>query len=201
MGENIDNIGFIFSKVKSKVKCNKRKYANCKVVVFELNKEDFVSSTLNISTSQEDAWDNFKAGLVDLINGIFVISVTKCDRLYSFGAKLIRIKVCKCCEVVHLYLNYNIIPNITSNGCVGCPDICIPLTPNSPVPTSITYPQNYWPNTNALNKEQDYKTSPSANVVGNFFFNVESTYYYDVKFYYNNKYSPNICFANWIVCS
>jgi hypothetical protein len=201
MGENINDIGFIFSKVKSSVKCNKRKYVNCKIVVMELKKEDFVSSTLNISTSQQDAWDNFKVGLTNLINGLFVISVTKCDRLFSFGAKLIRIKVCKCCDIVHLYFNYNIIPNTTNNNCSGCTDICIPLTPSSAVPTTACLPQNYWPNTNAPYKSTDYNTPPSANVVGNFFFNVESTNYYDVKFYYNNEYCPNVCFANWIVCS
>ncbi len=201
MGENIDNIGFIFSKVKSCVKSNKRKYAGCKVTVFELKKEDFVMSALSVSTTQQDAWENFKAGLIDLVNGIFVISVTKCDKLYSFGAKLIRAKVCKCCDIVHLYFNYNIVPNTTNSNCSGCTDICIPLTPSSPVPTTGCLPQNYWPNSNAYNKMSDYKTSPSANVVGNFFFNVETTNYYDVKFYYNNKYCPEVCFANWIVCS
>jgi len=200
MGENIDNIGFIFSKVKSTLKCNKKKYGNCKISVFELKKEDFVTSTLNISITQEDAWENFKDGLIDLVNGIFVISVTKCDKLYSFGAKLLRVKVCKCCDIVHLYLNYNIIPNTVNNGSAGCGDICIPLTPSSTVPTTGCQPSNYYPNTNAFNKQTDYNISPSANVVGNFFFNLESTNYYDVKFYYNNMYCPNVSFANWIVC-
>ncbi len=201
MGECIDNIGFIFSKVKSCIKRNKSQFPNCKLASFKLEKQDFVSSTLGLSTSQDDAWNNFKENIINLINGIFVISVTKCDVLHSFGAKLVRIKVCKCCDVVYLYFNYNIIPNTFNSNCSGCNNICIPLTPSSEVPTTSCYPSNYWPNTNAPNKLNDYNTPPCANVAGNFFYNLESTNYYDVKFYYNNTYCNNVSFANWIVCN
>ncbi len=197
MGECINNIGFIFSKAKTCVK-NKRKYGNCLVTSFKLDKSDFVTSTLDISTSQEESWNNFKNNIINWVNGYFVISVTKCDKLHSFGAKLMKIKVCECCDVVYLYFNFNIIPNSVNDTCNNNNSVCFPLTSASNVPSGSCFPPNYWPNTNAIGKTDDFINPPCANTVGNFFYNLESTYYYDVKFYYNEKYCTNLCFKKTI---
>jgi hypothetical protein len=183
MGECIDNIGFIFSKVKISIK---NRCLNYKIASFKLNKEDFVSSTLNISTSYDDAWINFKNNIINLINSLFVISVTKVNRLHSFGAKLIKIKDCKCCDNLKLYFNFNIIPNtVNTKSC----NTCIPLVENSNVPNTSCFPPNYWPDNNT------YTVSPSANIVCNNFYELESITYTDVKFYYNNLYCNQVCFA------
>lgn len=189
MGECIDNIGFIFSKITNTIKCNK-KYNNCKVTCMKLEKKYFVSSTLTISTTIEEAWEGFKNNIINLVNANFVISATKCSKLHSFGAKLIKIKVCKCCDIIHLYFNYNIIPNSINNA--TCNNICIPVELTSNVPTTSCIPSNYWPNT--PDEVYDSNKSPCANIVGNIFYDLESTIYTDVKFYYNTLYCNDVNF-------
>lgn len=81
-----------------------------KICIFKLKKEHFVSSSLNISTCTDDAWQVFKKNIIYQRNGNFVISITKCDNVsHSFYANLIKAKCCDCCEAVILYFKYNII--------------------------------------------------------------------------------------------
>ena len=105
MTDSINTIGFIFNKAKTIIKCDrKRKYntfccANnyCvnnlyKICVFKLEEENFISSTLNISTDNENAWETFKNNIATLLDAFFIISVTKCNKLHSFNAKFIKYK-------------------------------------------------------------------------------------------------------------
>ena len=183
---------------------------NYKICIFKLCKEELLSSTLGIATNFNEAWLNFYNGILNLLNAYFVISVTKCEILHSFNAKLIRVKYCDDCNVVILYFKYNFIPftnnlnpdldenNISNsnnnllipnNQASSCGSL-IKLNSCSNVPTEQTcYPSNYWPT-----NEVDNKTS--VNKVSNFSYNnLTSTTYHNLKFYYNDKYVDNICFS------
>ena len=137
--EYLSQIGFVFNKAETHIRCDKNKryaknkcqeccyynkfynQASCnkcssselyKICIFKLSKKDFCLSTLAISTTFDEAWESFKNNILYLVNGNFVISVTKCNKLHSFYANLIKIKTCKCCDVVSLYFKYNIIPRL-----------------------------------------------------------------------------------------
>lgn len=179
---------------------------NYKLCIFKLCKSNFISSTLNISFDFDSAWQTFVENVGKLINAYFVISVSKCDELHSFNAKLIKVKNCSCCDAMVLYFKYNFIPfnystptlpNYTTyetkefkNGC----GTCIPITYYSNIPQSACTPPNYWPV-----PKKDIANKPCANIIGNFAYdNLKCTTYYDIKFYYNDKYCENICFASII---
>lgn len=188
MTDCIDTIGFIFQKSRVQIKCYKTGCYRYKLAVFKLCKSDFVSSTLDIATSVEDAWNSFRNNVINLINSDFMISVTKCNKLNSFGAKLVKVKKCSCCDDVSLYFNFNIVPNTPTN-CNNTNSICIPLTPSSNVPNVSCYPENYWPDSQA-----NLNNPTCANIAGNFFYNLECGNYFDVKFYYSETFCNNPCF-------
>jgi len=141
MPECLNAVGFVFNSVKTYIKKDKNnKYVKCncqecnylnscnnvsvvcsscknnscyKICIFKLKKENFVSSSLDISTSLEDAWDTFKRNIIYQKNGNFVISVTKNNKLHSFYANMIKAKKCKCCDSILLYFKYNVISDLT----------------------------------------------------------------------------------------
>jgi len=206
MTNSINTIGFIFNKVKTIIKCDKkRKYSYCKcsnnfcvnnlykICVFKLQKENFVSSTLNISTDNEDAWKNFKENIYTLINAFFIISVTKCNFLHSFNAKFINYKKCDCCDAILLYFRFNIIPyNINMDTCTNC----LPVVCDSNIPTTSSIIPNYWPSS-----EYNDNNKISYNSMSNFAYkDFKSTVYSDVKFFYNDKYANNLCFTKSTNC-
>lgn len=193
MINSTDTIGFMFSKTE--IKCNKthkcscvcdnnddNKYKKIKICIFKLEKDFFISSTLGISTNYDEAWLNFTIKIIDLINEIFTISVTKCNILHSFHAQLIKTKYCKCCDTIHLHFKYNFVP--ISNTCSSS---CIQI--NGEIPNKICMPNNYWPDTNDLIQ----KSTNNGNFV---YDNLDSGIYTDIKFYYDDLYCSNICFIN-----
>ncbi len=195
MTEYINTIGFMFQKSDIKVKCYKSGCYRYKLAQFKLTKSNFLSSTLGITTSPDDAWNSFKVNIYTLINSDFMISVTKCSKLSSFGAKLVKVKKCSCCsDVIGLYFSFNIVP-LTPTTCNYSNSICIPLTSNSNVPNVSCTPDNYWPD----NKAPDFSQTP-ANTAGNFFYNLESGTYSDIKFFYQENYCGTPCFKQQIIC-
>ncbi len=194
----IDTIGFIFSKSKVTLKSYRKGCYKYKLALFKLTKEDFVSSTLNISTSVDESWEYLKANVLDFINQEFMISVTRCTKFNSFGARLAKVKVCKCCDVINLYFYYNIIPGINTYcnpQCNPTNTLCIPLVNNSNMPSVSCYPENYWPDINPNNSQSYYPPGPCANIVGNFFYNLDCGTYYDIKFYCKSAICSNPCFT------
>ena len=189
MTECIDTVGFIFQKSCVKIKCYKTGCYRYKLAVFKLNKSDFISSTLVIASTPEEAWNGFKNNVSTLLNSDLIISVSKCNKLNSFGAKLVKVKSCTT-DSLSLYFSFNIVP-LAPSICNSTNSVCIPLTSNSTVPTTSCSPDNYWPDT-------DY-TAPNqtcANLSGNFFYNLECGTYNNVKFFIQNDYCQTPCFKN-----
>jgi hypothetical protein len=188
--QNLDAVGFVFDNVKTNIKwdnsckyssnrcqmCpqtypqfNIGKIAPCnscsnstqyKVCIFKLKKEYFVSSSLGISTTFQDAWEQFVNSIIYQTNGNFVISVTKCDNsAHSFYANLLRVKKCSCCDAVILYFKYNIVsltpPALLTNPYTG-PDYT--STPTFPINTYKTIGANYESNITWNIKSGLYKT-------------------------------------------
>jgi len=204
MTDSINTIGFIFNKAKTTIKCDKKnKYSDCylnnchsnnycvnnlyKICVFKLEPENFVSSTLNITTDNENAWELFKNNVCNLLNAFFIISITKCKKIHSFNAKFIRYKKCDCCNAILLYFKFNIIPfNLNINNC----DNVIPITHDSNIPVTCNVIENYWPS-------EDFQDNHklSYNGISNFAYkDLKSYIYTDVKFFCNDKYSNTLCF-------
>jgi hypothetical protein len=121
----INQNGFNFSKANVEVYHNykKKKYKKCKcskcvkyfknknMCIIHLCKSNFVSSSLAVATSIDDAWNQFKEYLPNYIYGHFIISLTMCGKFKSMFSQLVRIKFSPCCQIVSLFLRYNFIPN------------------------------------------------------------------------------------------
>jgi len=201
MTDSINSLAFIFSKSKTIIKCDKkRKYLdNCcsnsnycinnlyKVCIFKLEEQYFISSTLNLCTKNENAWELFKCNVTNLLNAFFIISVKKCTSYHSFNAKLIKCKKCDCCNAILLYFKFNIMPfGTTSTACSEC----IPITCDSNIPYTSSIIPNYWPSTDP---EDNHLVS--YNRMANYAYeDLKSYVYRDIKFYYNDKYAANLCF-------
>jgi len=143
--------------------CNKcTNNSQYKVCIFKLKKEHFVSSSLAISTSILDAWEEFKKNIIYQKNGNFVISITKCDNTFhSFYANMIKAKKCECCDSIILYFKYNII------SLLSCPQLAY---------QDITQPtHNPYNNIGA-----DYES--------NITYNLKSGLYKSVKFFNSSNY-------------
>lgn len=169
-----------------------------KIAIFKLKKEHFISSSLEVSTGTNDAWEQFKHNIMYQRNGNFVISVTKCNKSHSFYANLIKAKKCKCCESVLLYFKYNIIgllsncDNTQSQYYNYLPGQCCnpPPLQNSPYVGNLNSNTNVFTNTNNLsnpNTCNPYLTA-SANINGNITYDLKSDEYYNVKFFYSPIY-------------
>lgn len=132
-----------------------------KICIFKLKKEDFVSSSLDISTGAEDAWENFKKNIINQKNGNFVISVTKKNKLHSFYANMIKSKKCKCCETIILYFKYNIISLFINDNIL---------------------------NNSENNNINEYNTI-SANIASNITYNLKNCEYDTVRFFNSSEYT------------
>lgn len=155
--------------------CNKcTSNTQYKICIFKLKKEHFVSSTLAISTSTQDAWEEFKKNIIYQRNGNFVISVTKCDNtLHSFYANMIKAKKCGCCDAIILYFKYNII------SLPSCPQLTNP----------VDYPDVSQPQQNPYN-------TVCANYESNITYNLKSGLYKSVKFFNSPYYNYSNYIAN-----
>ncbi len=150
--------------------CNKcTNNTQYKICIFKLTKDHFVSSSLAIASSTEEAWEMFKKTIIYQRNGNFVISVTdNCNKAHSFYANLIKAKKCSCCEAMVLYFKYNIISLVSGEQQMyqnyPPPDVNLPQ--NSPFPYVVA----------------------CANIHSNITFNLKSGEYKNVKFYNSQNY-------------
>lgn len=145
-----------------------------KICIFKLKKEHCISSSLEISTSKEDAWEEFKKNIIYQKNGNFVISITKCDNtLHSFYANMIKAKKCNCCDAVLVYFKYNIIS----------------LEPCSQLTNPINYPDETQPQTSPYN-------NVCANYESNITYDLKSGLYKSVRFYNSSSYNYGNYVAN-----
>ena len=192
MNNCVNSIGFMFNSAKTYIKKDKnKKYSSsycqecvykkkhCRkcdddnkyqICIFRLKKDELVSSTLGIVTNEDELWDNFKKNVVNLINGNFVISLTKKSELHSFYANLCKVKICECCDIINLYFKYNVISDLECyNG------LCHTKT--------NTLPENYW------NDDNYSQNKICANLWSNITYNLKPGCYDNLKFYYNNLYT------------
>lgn len=143
-----------------------------KICIFKLKKEFFVSSSLDISTSSEEAWIVFKKNIIYQKNGNFVISLTDCNnKSHSFFANLIKAKLCDCCDAILLYFKYNIIT----------------LTPPYEQQALLNVPADIV-NGNKLYSEYPY-TSMGANLQSNITYNLKSGQYKTIRFFNSSHYT------------
>lgn len=193
MNNCVNTIGFIFNCAKVYIKNDKnKKYSknscqecgykkkhcnkcnnneNYQICIFKLKKDQLVSSTLGIVINENELWNDFKKNVVNLINGNFVISVTKKSKLHSFYANLCKVKMCDCCDVINLYFKYNVISDLECYNYCNNDQFKI-------------YPDNYWTDDN--NYQQI-----CANKKSNITYNLKTESYSNIKFYYNNLYTYN----------
>lgn len=188
MSDCLNAVGFVFSKSKVGIKKDKAcsytnspcqncptapKLSPCaccannsqyKICIFKLKKSHFVSSSLSISTSFDEAWENFKKSIIYQRNGNYVISLsTSCGKTHSFNANLVKAKICNCCDAVLVYFKYNIIS----------------IQPYS-VPVSVPVPNS--------NLERAYKVV-CANTASNIcYWDLKSDDYYNLRFYNSSSY-------------
>lgn len=149
-----------------------------KICIFKLKKEHFVSSSLEISTSSDDAWEEFKKNVIYQTNGNFIISITKCNgRLHSFYANMIKAKKCHCCDSVILYFKYNIIS----------------LIPCSQLSNPTSYPDETQPAQYPYN-------NVCANYESNITYNLCSGLYKSVRFFNSSNYNYANYVANCFPC-
>lgn len=149
-----------------------------KICIFKLKKEHFISSSLEISTSHEDSWEEFKKNIIYQKNGNFVISITKCDNtIHSFYANMIKAKKCHCCDSVVLYFKFNIIS----------------LIPCSQLTNPTNYPDDTQPQPSPYN-------TVCANYESNITYNLKSGQYKSIKFYISSNYNYSNYVANCYPC-
>ena len=111
------------SKCCSKCSKNNIKTINPKCVIFYLNKCDFVASSISVSTSFDDSWNEWKNNIYKWKYANFVISLTKNNLSHSIYGKLIKIKIYE--EHVKLYIKYNLplmyqTDNCQEKQCLQC---------------------------------------------------------------------------------
>jgi hypothetical protein len=118
----IDTLGFIFTNasVKTKIRLSKKHIIRDSTNIFNkdpkycaiiLKKKDFLSSTLNVCTNNEDMWTLFIKNLYKLLRGFFLISFTKHNIINTIYTQFIKYKYnCKC-EELKMFFRYNISPS------------------------------------------------------------------------------------------
>jgi hypothetical protein len=178
--QNISDVLGTIGTIGTLAPCNKcTNNSQYKVCIFKLKKEHLVSSSLAISTSKEDAWDEFTKNIIYQRNGNFVISITKCDNtLHSFYANMIKAKKCSCCDAVILYFKYNIIS----------------LTPCSEISNPIQYPDQ-------TEQTQSPYNNVCANYESNITYNLKSGLYKSVRFYNSSNYNYSNYISNCNPCA
>lgn len=195
----INQNGFNFSQVNVEVYNNykKKKYKKCKcskcvkyfknksMCIMHLCQKNFVSSSLAVATSPEEAWREFKNYLPNYIYGHFNISLTLNGILQSMFAQLVRLKYSKCCQTISLFFRYNFIPN---PYCRYETDFLI---------TSIP-PTVYGVSNNAYDSQylKAYPYEKQCIQNNNFAKLCNNTTYYNAKFYCDEDYVYTPNFSN-----
>jgi len=189
----INSIGFIFNKSKIKVLNNhKQKYTKCNcnkctkyintsnICVMRLCKSDFISSSLAISTTWEEAWKDFNERIYSLLYAHFVISLGRHDTIHSIFAQLVRAVKSDCKNYIKLYFRYNFIPNLYNNSesqIIVCGDVPTSIPDNIPVSNNVSYNES----DNEIYPEQCIQNSNS-------YYKLCNQTYYNLKFYYDDNY-------------
>lgn len=191
----INQNGFNFSKANVEVYNNykKKKYKKCKcskcvkyfkdksLCIIHLCKSNFVSSSLAVATSLDDAWKQFKEYIINYIYGHFIVSLSLNGIIQSMFSQLVRIKMSPCCNVITLFLRYNFFPN---PNCRYETDFLIGSVPPNVLgsPNNAYYPNNPYPN-------PCIRTNSYAKLCND-------TTYYNVQFYCDEDYVYTPNFSN-----
>lgn len=140
---------------------------------FKLSKCDFLSSSLAISTSKEDAWNEFVDNVGNYVSSQLVISLRGCKMMHALGACLLNVTVSECRTIVKLYFKCNVIPSYDQH----CPKTCIPVTTPIPVIES--------------NGNHGHVFLP----INDYQYQLQNGKYFDIKFYCDGNYENNVCFV------
>lgn len=116
----IDTLGFIFTNasVKTKIRLSKKHIICDSTNIFNkdpkyceiiLKKKDFLSSTLNVCTNNEDMWTLFIKNLYKLLRGFFMISFTKHNVINTIYTQFIKYKYKH--DELKMFFRYNISPS------------------------------------------------------------------------------------------
>lgn len=188
---NIDTIGFMFKACKVIIKCdemsdygscecnpyNTAEWVNyndkCLVSVFKLKKQDFITSSIGIATSNEQQWNILLNEIECYYNKPFIISLSKKDdcnkkcfylnNYDSFYSKLINSKFCPCCDSLFLFFKFNVVVNLFTSGQTINPF------------TTIQY------NSTSYNGGSNNVVTSVANLT----YDLQNGEYSNVKFYFN----------------
>jgi hypothetical protein len=169
-----------YKKNNKKCKCKKcvKYFKNKSMCIIHLCKTNFVSSSLSVSTSADDAWKQFKEYMINYIYGHFIVSLSLDGKIQSLFSQLVKIKMSPCCNMISLFLRYNFVPN---PNCRYETDFLINSTPPnvSASPNNAYYPLNPYSN-------PCIQTNTFAKLCNN-------TTYYNVQFYCDENYvfTPN----------
>jgi hypothetical protein len=158
---------------------SRRKYIkNKSFYVIHLCKNNFLSSTLAVSTSGKEAWDEFKTRIPNYIYALFTVSLGLHNKMHSMLAQLVRIKFSPCNQNVSLFLRYNFIPN---PNCTFETDFLV--NGNLPITRGVT--------NNAIDSTNPYV--PNECINSNNYSKLCDNTYYNIKFYcdINYIYTPN----------
>ena len=183
------NLGsFLFAnsyikKVKHNCSC-KRKCAckkKCKILkpnnyIFKLTKDDFLASSIAVSTSKESAWEEFLLGINNYIGSQLMISLRNCVSMHSLGACLLSSEISECKTEVTLLFKCNIIPSphqhCNNHNCIKI------STPVPIINDDCNTGHVYLPNGN---------------------YHLHDGEYHDLKFYFDANYVRTMCFVQNIV--
>lgn len=172
----INAFGFSFS-------CASFCFKKCNVI--KLNRANLLSSSLNVSLTEKDAWNGFISGISNLVDSNLIIVLTKCDKIHSMTVKLCSIDICDD-ENIKLYVKYPIYgkKNKCNNKCKIKCDRCIKVC--GKVPTTYDIP--------------NYEISHNNICVNNYanvnYDDLKNTTYKNVKFYYDDTYNYHPCFVS-----
>lgn len=179
---SISTIGFMFKAAKVIIKCDEESdYGSSKcsssscewcnyndkdlVSVFILKKHDFITSSIDIATSNGEQWILLNEKISSFYNKPFIISLTKDGTYNSFYSKLINSKQCDCCDSIFLYFKYNVIANLFNPTITITNDPCSKSGSNSSCASG--------------------GTTSLITSLANLTYNLEEGNYKDVKFYFD----------------
>ena len=193
----VNTLAFAFKKAKVIIKCEEctdysknydfdsnvpqwSNYSNKNyVAVFKLEKKDFLMTSFDITTSNQEAWFLLLDIITTLYSKPFIISLINKGTLGSFYGKLINSKYCaceECDESIFLYFKYNVVSGLygstySNSNCTDCVTNCAYDQCNNT--TNCSY--GCVPPSNG-----NFNVSSQANLT----YNLEEGFYEGIKFYY-----------------
>ena len=190
MGENRNNLGsFLFANScikritkRNKCSCKKHGHKKCRCNIFikphnytfQLCKDDFLASSIGVSTSRDSAWDEFLIGINNYIGSQLMVSLRNCVAMHSLGACLLSSEISECRTKITLLFRCNIMPSPNQH----CPEECIRISTNVPI----------------IERDNDagHVYLPNGN------YHLHNGKYHDLKFYYDANYVRTLCFKQTI---